>query len=317
MLLGEPEDPRQPAARRNAMSEVRSPSARELFEANLSLVQDLSRYVCHRRCLRQEDVEDFSSYTLLKLIEDNYAVLRSYEGRSSLRTYLTIVVRRLFLDFRVHKWGKWRPTAEVRRLGGTAVELDRLLSRDGQTLENAVEILHARSGNSHTREELFALASHLPQRQRLRFESIDELDWVATDGGGEERLQDQERERASRRIAALLAKALGELSAEDKLILKMRYEDGFTVREIATALHLEARPLYTRFEKCHRRLRNRLEKSGITWREVTSILGWTGADLESVFDFGRKSIALRPSSGSGDLPPMHSRASSVQPPSKA
>ena len=271
------------------MSEVPAPSARELFETHLPLVHDLSRYVCHRHRLRQEDAEDFSSYTLLKLMEDDYAVLRSYEGRSSLRTYLTIVVHRLFLDFRVQKWGKWRPTAGVRRLGVTAMELDRLLSRDGQTLENAVEILHARPDNSLTREKLFALASHLPQRQRPRFESIDELDCVATDGGGEERLQDQERERASQRIAALLAKALGELPTEDQLILKMRYEDGSTVREIATALHLETRPLYTRFEKCHRRLRSRLEKSGITWHEVTFILGWSGADLELAFDFGRKS----------------------------
>lgn len=280
------------------MSEV-PPSARELFESQLSLVQDLIRYVCHRHHLHQEDAEDFCSYTFLKLIEDDYAALRSYQGRSSLRTYLTVVIHRLFLDFRVQKWGKWRPTAEVRRLGRVAIELDRLLARDGQILENAVEILHVGSGASLTREELFALAGRLPQRQRLRFESVEDLDW-ATEDGVEERLQNQERERASRRIAAVLAKALGELPAEDRLILKMRYEDGSTIREVASALHLTARSLYTRFEKCHRRIRSRLEQAGITWSEVTAILDWPGAELEGAFDSGRKASAPRPSNGSDD-----------------
>jgi RNA polymerase sigma factor (sigma-70 family) len=259
---------------------TRIPSARELFEAHLSLIQELIRYICHSHRLPREDAEEFSSYAFLKLIEDDYAVFRSFQGRSSLRTYLTIVVHRLFLDFRVQRWGKWRPTAEARRLGGAAIELDRLLSRDGQTLENAVEILYARSGGSLTREELLALASRLPQRTRPRFESLEKLDWVSTDVEAEESLQNQEREATSKRIGAALAKALEEISAEDRLLLKMRYEDGFTVREIAAALHLEDRPLYSRFEKCLRRLRMLLEESGITWNEVVSILGWTGTDID-------------------------------------
>ena len=280
------------------------PSVREVFEAQLSLIQELIRYISRRHHLPREDAEDFSSYAFLKLIEDDYAVLRSFQGRSSLRTYLTTVVHRLFLDFRVQRWGKWRPTAEVRRLGGAAVELDRLLSRDGQTLGNAVEILHASLGGSLTREELLALANRLPQRQRLRFEDAEELDRISTDGGVEERLQNQEREVTSKRIGAVLAKVLEEMPAEDRLILKMRYEDGFTIREVAAALQLEVRPLYSRFENCHRRLRISLERAGITWSEVTSILGWTGADLESVFGPLREAVVSRPSNRSDDLPPQ-------------
>ena len=278
-------------------------SAREVFEAQLSLIQELIRYICHRHRLPREDAEDFSSYTFLKLIEDDYVVLRSYQGRSSLRTYLTTVVHRLFLDFRVQKWGKWRPTADVRRLGSAAIELNRLLSRDGQTLRNAVEILHASFGGTLSREEIFLLASHLPPRQRLAFENVDEFAWISADGGVEDRLQSQERGVTSRHIAAVLARALKEMTAEDRLILKMRYEDGFTVREVAAALHLEARPLYSRFEKCHRRLRAMLEGCGITWNEVTSILGWSGTDLGAAFDSIREAVVPCPSNRSNGSPP--------------
>ena len=282
---------------------TKMPSARQVFEAQLSLIQELIRYICHRRRLPPEDAEDFSSYAFLKLIEDDYAVLRSFQGRSSLRTYLTIVVHRLFLDFRVQRWGKWRPTAEARRLGETAIELDRLLSRDGQTVENAVEILHAKLGGSFAREALLALAGRLPQRQRLRFENIEEFGWISVDGGIEESLQNQEHAVTSRRVGKALAEALEGLPAEDRLILKMRYEEGFTVREIATALHLEARSLYSRFDKCHRRLRSLLEASGIWWSEVASILGWTDTDLDPLFGPREKTTLPGPSNRSDDVSP--------------
>ena len=279
------------------------PSARELFEAQLSLIRALIRSISHRHRLPQQDADDFSSYTFLKLIEDDYSVLRNFQGRSSLRTYLTIVVHRLFLDFRVQKWGKWRPTAEARRLGETAIELDRLLSRDGQTVENAVEILHAKLGGSFTREALGALADRLPRRQRLGFENIEEFGWISVDGGIEEGLQNQEHEVTSKRVGKALAEALEGLPAEDRLILKMRYEDEFTVREIAASLHLEPRSLYSRFDKCHRRLRSVLEASGISWSEVASILGWTGTDLDPLFSPREETTLPRPSNRSDDASP--------------
>jgi RNA polymerase sigma factor (sigma-70 family) len=260
------------------------PCPQEIFEAELLIADELIRRICHRHRLSHEEAEDFHSFAMLKLIEDDYARLRSFQGRSRLKTFLTVILHHLFLDYRVQKWGKWRPPAEVRQLGRVAVELDRLLSRDGQTLENAVKILCARSGGVLTRRELVALADRLPQRQRWRLDGLEILDEIPTDGEVEERIQNRERKHALKRIAAALREALRETPAEDRLLLKMRYENGFTIRHIAKTLHVEARPLYARFEQCHRRLRSVLRRSGITWSDVTSILGWAGTDLRVDFD---------------------------------
>jgi RNA polymerase sigma factor (sigma-70 family) len=262
------------------MSRDMQTSAREAFEAHLPLIREIIRYVARRYRLDQENAEDLSSHILLKLIENDYGAIRAFQGRSSLRTYLTVVIQRLFLDFRVQKWGKWRPSAETRRLGGVALQLDRLLSRDGHSLASAVEILHASLGGTLTREQLSEIAGRLPQRQRPYYESDSELSLIPTDGAVEERLLQEERTAAARQIAGALGRALQELTAEDRLILKMRYQDSFTIREIAAALHLEARPLYARFEKCHRRLRVSLEGSGISWNDVASILGRADMDLK-------------------------------------
>jgi RNA polymerase sigma factor (sigma-70 family) len=273
----------------------------EKFEAQLRMAGEVIRHLCRRRRLSCDEEEDFASYALFKLIEDDYATLRSFQGRSKLVTFLTVVVQRLFLDYRIQKWGKWRPLAEVLKLGPAAVELDRLVNRDGQPLPNAIEIVLSNLGGALTREHLLELANRLPQRQRPIFERIEHFDQIPTHGGVEEILEGQERNRIAKRVHSALTKTLQDMSAEDRLILKMRHEDGFTVREIAKALHLEARPLYTRFEKCHRRLREVLEEVGITWEEVSAILGWADCDLEAIFNPESEDLLQSPSKGNDDL----------------
>jgi RNA polymerase sigma factor for flagellar operon FliA len=284
---------------------------REKFEAQLRLAGEVSQRLSRRHRLSRDEAEDFNSYSLLKLMEEDYATLRSFQGRSSLATFLMVVVHRLFLDYRVQKWGKWRPTAEVRRLGAVAVELDRLVNRDGQVLPNAIEIVHASSGGALSREQLFDLAGRLPLRQRPHFEGAEQLDLIPTDGGVEETLEGQERTRIAKRVGSVLTQALREMPAQDRLILKMRHEDGFTVREIATALHLDARSLYTRFERCHRRLQEILEEGGITWGEVSAILGWAGCDLEGAFTPEPGDLVHCPSKKDNDLNPPVRRSKTL------
>ncbi|MGH7489945.1 MAG: hypothetical protein ACREMY_30715, partial [bacterium] len=86
------------------------PAARET--AFLSLLPTIDRivsFVCRRNNLGPAEADDFRSLVRLKLIENDYDVLRRYQGRSTLRTYLTVVVQRRFLDYRISEWGKWRP----------------------------------------------------------------------------------------------------------------------------------------------------------------------------------------------------------------
>lgn len=265
------------------MSATPPSRAKELFEANLGLIQDLLRSVAGRQRLRPDESQDFSSYALLRMIENDYGTFRSFQGKCSLRTYLVTVVHRLFLDYRTHQWGKWRSCAQARRLGEVAIQLDRLIHRDGQPLDQAVSILLDRARGETTREELLEIASRLPQRFRPRFEPEERLGEVPAEGDVEELIQDRERAATARRVRTILAEALEGLSAEDRLLLKMRYESGFTVRQIAAALHLEDRPLYRRFEQCLKQLRARVERAGLTLADIEVIIGWRGLDLEVNF----------------------------------
>jgi hypothetical protein len=68
------------------------PSAAALFEANLGLIDRVIGGVCRRPGLFGADAEDFASAVKLALIKNDYAIaiLRPFEGRSALSTFLTI-----------------------------------------------------------------------------------------------------------------------------------------------------------------------------------------------------------------------------------
>jgi RNA polymerase sigma-70 factor (ECF subfamily) len=63
----------------------------------LSLIYHVIGYTAHLRSVRvsPEDTEDIAAEVLLKLVEDDFRVLRAFRGHSSLATYLVVVARRI------------------------------------------------------------------------------------------------------------------------------------------------------------------------------------------------------------------------------
>src|SRR5688500_10064352 len=109
----------------------------KMFLDNLPLIEEIIGSVYHRHAWPAAEFEDFAASAKLHLIENDYAALRRFQARSSLRTYLTKIIQRHLLDNRVARWGKWRPSAAARRQGKMAVQLETLLHRDGQDREQA------------------------------------------------------------------------------------------------------------------------------------------------------------------------------------
>ncbi len=249
-------------------------SPEQLFVAELPLIEQVIDSVCRRHCCFGADAEDFSSSVKVKLMDDDYAVFRKFRGQSRLSTFLTTVVANQFRDFRNRKWGKWRPSAAARRQGTVGIQLDRLLTRDGYSLDEAVEVLRTRLGaDAPPRQELYEVAARLPDRPKRRFEGEERLETLPDDDRADRRVLHQERDAAMERAKAALAAALRDLPAEDRLILKMRFEDGFTVALVARQLGIRQRLLYSRIEKLLKTLREALEAEGVG-EEVSEVLGW-------------------------------------------
>jgi RNA polymerase sigma factor for flagellar operon FliA len=273
-------------------------SGEALLVSQLDLIDRVIAFTCRRHRLSPADTDDFASHVKLRLIEDDYAILRQFRGRSSLRTYLTVVIQRLFLDFRIKAWGKWRPSAEAKRRGAVAILLERLMIRDGHTFEEAYELLTTNHGVTESRPALERMAGELPVRARRRFESDDALTDVPSRGKApDETLAGRETHDAAARLSSALAGLTGSLDTQDRLILVMRFEDGRTVAEIAATLGLDQKRLYRRFDKLLRELRTGLEAAGIEAGMVNDILERSagGIDWRNADETG----GTRPSIGKG------------------
>jgi len=246
----------------------------ELLTSNLAVIERAIAFATHRLRLERDDAEDFASIVKLRLVENDYAVLRAYEGRSSFATFISIVVQRMALDYRIHTWGKWHASAEAKRLGALAIDLEQLLRRDGRTLDEAVVLLAGRH-EGVTREALVALEARLPERPPVRREvAIEAAEALpAKTPGSDEGVLAGERRRVSERVSSLMSAILSNLPEDERLIFQLRFEGGMTVAEIARAMQIEQKLLYRRIERRMRDIRAELERAGIASADVLDLLG--------------------------------------------
>jgi len=251
----------------------------QLFLSELALIERVIAWVCARRCLRGADAEDFGSTVKLRFIENDYEVLGRFEGRSSLKTYLTSVINRLFIDYQTQRFGKWRPSAEARRLGPVALRLETLLYRDGLTFEEACGVLQPEFRMADSREALYELSVKLPPRSDRRPDANDDHQPQAP-GGGPSIVELNERQALAEKTFLALRRALGRLSARDRIVLRLHLEAGLSVADVARALGEEQKGLYRRRDSLFKQLRRDLEAEGIRCRDahdLLSTLDWESA----------------------------------------
>jgi RNA polymerase sigma factor (sigma-70 family) len=274
------------------------PPGEEVFHAQLDLINQVIGFVCRRNNLKPADAEDFASHARLSLMKGDYSVLSKFQGRSSLKTFLSITVQRIFLDYRNAAWGKWRPSADALKRGPAAVLLEQLISRDGYSFEEACEIITTNHRVRLGRPELERLGAALPVREKRRFETDASLVGISAPESADDSTVELGRREAAKRIGAALQDLIRKLPAQDRLILRARFEDGRTVPDIAVMVGLDQKPLYRRLDRLFRELRAGLEACGISASDVHDFLGAATIDLEEAVQWA-ESDTPRPSIARG------------------
>jgi RNA polymerase sigma factor (sigma-70 family) len=178
--------------------------------APLAEVTRVVRLVARRDRLTDEETDELRSLTYLKLLQDERVFAR-FQHRSSLATYLAVVVRRLLVDQRRRSHGRCRPSGAPRR---------------------------------HFVAE--SAAGDLPDARACAEDAV--------------LLRDRREQAAAARTA--LRAALEALPRTDRALLAWRFRDGRTIKEMAEALGVPAKPLYRRFESLLRDLRGAVERRG-------------------------------------------------------
>lgn len=249
--------------------------AEALFLEHLDWIDRVASIACAKHDVRGAEAEDFASWVRMKLMEDDYAVLRRFRGESEVKTYLASVVARHFFSYLRMQRGEWRPSAAAERIGAPAPELERLVLRDAYTLAQAGEVLRTAGRTTLSDLELARLLDLLPVRSPLRpveLPSDGVLSSAVGDSRADERIVVGELETRRAGVMNALSRALGELEPEEQLIVRLYFGEGLSVAGIARTLRLEQKPLYRRLDRLRTRLRTLLERAGLREDDVRNLL---------------------------------------------
>ncbi len=282
-------------------------SAEDLFLASIETMDRAASFVARRAGLSRDDAEDLAASVKLALLENDYAVLRAFEGRCSIGTYVASIAHRLLVDERMHVGGRWRPSAEAKRAGEGAALLEALVVRDRRPLEEALPLAQ-KIDPSMTREAADALLARLPVReQRARLVALDDTvpEQSVDSETVEARAIAREHEAAAGKTNAILRDSLATLGTDDRVLLRLRFGNGMRVAAIARAWQCDQQILYRRIETMVRRLRRQLTDAGIDAATAAQLIG---GDDDSRLDFGWtdekmaavQTIPLKRDGGSGD-----------------
>ncbi|MEX2662170.1 MAG: hypothetical protein WD227_09575, partial [Vicinamibacterales bacterium] len=178
------------------------------------------------------DAQDFAQDARLELLRRSN-ILGSFQRRASLFTFLFRVFLRFGINWQQIRYGRWRPSTLARRLGGRAIALERLMTRDGFSEDQAVESLTT-AGDKAGRNELSRVAAQLKtQVFSKRFVDLPPMvDWTAPDVS----LSESELAATTARVGRALKGALKCVDPEERRLLDLRFSQGANIRQIADEL---------------------------------------------------------------------------------
>jgi RNA polymerase sigma factor (sigma-70 family) len=246
---------------------------RVLLESHFDLVCQRLQHLSRRSGLPEHEADELCSWALFKLVEDDYRILASWQGRSSFSAYLTVVLVNLMRDYRSHVWGKWRSSVAASRAGRESVLLERLLVRDALPLDEVIERMRTEHGVSLSRTELEGIAVKLPRRCRHRRVGEGEMLRIPVDGRVESRVEDSECTVTAAQLRELLVPILRSLPSEERRLLELHYWDGLSMAAISPLLGRSQRKLYSMLASCLRGIRRHLDRANLSLDRVRLLLG--------------------------------------------
>ncbi|HVS09374.1 MAG TPA: sigma-70 family RNA polymerase sigma factor [Planctomycetota bacterium] len=204
--------------------------------------------VVGRQTRGEEECADCFVYACEQLARDDCRRLRRYRRaeNASFDTWLRVVVRRLCVDWLRQRLGSRRPFRELAELSAFDLEVYRLVYEQGLGRDDAAAILepsYPRAGAGAVERALERIERRLGARHHwllsawsLRASRPAPLSM--TDPQIAHADPDPEMVAVRAELGRRLQRALAALPAADRLLLRLRYERGMALREIAELLDL-------------------------------------------------------------------------------
>lgn len=230
------------------------------------------------------------------LSKDDWHRLKTYKGEASFKSYLTVLVVRLFEDFSRKRFGRVRPPAWVNSLGGIWPKLFVALCLERLGVEWAVEALHQRDGvppKKTIEDAAYTLLGRIPScgthSSETTFDDSTENHIAGNSSGtGDDNLY--EARESAQFIEDIFSAICGEdvevdgravqfkysrltisLTAQERLLLKLHFQDGMNITEAGRMLDLNRFQVHGKMKRLMGRLRDEFERVGLA-EDIIQIL---------------------------------------------
>ena len=205
---------------------------------HLPVIDAAIKVACRRHEILDDQAEEFASHTKLKLIENDYHLIRSFQGKSSFRTYLFTVINRIFIDWLRMMKGRWRPSEYAKRLGQMGIKLEELMARKKLSYQEACYAIKINHGVNIDSREFRKLADKIskqlstnPRQVDIPLEKINNSESTLKDP-----VIDKNSQEIREKIVSIIKDVSESLEANDKLILKMHFHDNLGISVISRIL---------------------------------------------------------------------------------
>jgi len=255
--------------------------SREPWEAWTAFLESYSRailQVAHTFEHEQDARSDCFLFVCERLSENQFRRLRRFQpgGRARFTTWLQVVVRNLCLDWHRQEYGRQRVFQSVARLPPFDQEVFREVYTRGLSREDCffrLRFTHASLTREEVDQSLERIQRELTPRQLWLLSSCNpKLESLEAEPDGNPELSqrqivdprpDPETLAALKEQESGLQRALDRLSASERLLLQLRFDQGLTLLEIARLVELkDAQTVDRRIRDILEKLRRDLESAG-------------------------------------------------------
>ena len=139
------------------------------------------------------------------------------------------------------------------------------------TVRLAIDFYHHRYGKTSKKANP---DQPVPKKTHLKIVPVEDQEYLSDDNEKrpDEIVIDSEVKDAKKRLEEIAQSYLSQLSAEDRLLFKMKYEDNFKVSEIAQILKLDQKKTYRKISSILTSFKEKILAEHIDFNSVLEIL---------------------------------------------
>lgn len=201
------------------------------------------------------------------LKRDDYKVLRQFKGRSTLKTYLNMIIANQMVEMIRKKRGRDRSKERAKKLGPIGLQLYQKVMKEKKSLEEAYGEMKAEAGFSLSLSECEDMLREIRGKKRR---GKNELAIADVMHNPESLLLEAD---AQEKVSIIIKRLMSQLNGKDRLILRMRFPadedtEPLSIDEIARMLNFNKKAVYMRISRALEKSRKILEQSGINFNDL-------------------------------------------------